>query len=406
MKSITSIYKEGIGPSSSHSMGPRKAAELFRRTLTAAADKITVELYGSLAATGKGHLTDKAVSEALPGHAVTFVWKPLEYLPQHSNAMIFTAYEGGKPVQSWTVYSVGGGDITDGSPPANRGADSVYETDRIAPILSECSRRNQPLLAYILSGEGDGFLDRMQTIWTAMKSAVGRGLEPKAACLPGPLKLNRRANAMFHSAGRNIGTVRDMTLISAYALAVAEENADGGQIVTAPTCGSCGVLPGILYFLYDNCHRTDADICKALAVAGLFGVSIATCASISGAEVGCQGEIGTACAMASAAAAYLLGASNEQIEYAAEMGLEHFLGLTCDPVKGYVQIPCIERNAFAAMRALESASYAVSTDGRHVVSFDDVVRVMNETGRDLQRQYRETSLGGLAAIFADKLENA
>jgi L-serine dehydratase len=402
MKSIRSIYKKGVGPSSSHSMGPRKAAECFKEMLTTGVDAITVELYGSLAATGKGHLTDRAISEALYGLNVDFLWKPDEYLSQHPNAMIFKAYAGNKLVKSWTVYSIGGGEISDGSKTEKNSEDAVYDTDCMTTILSQCSNSRMSMIQYIFTNEDDSFIKSMESIWKLMKSAVRRGLKAKSVCLPGPLKLKRRANTMFKSANRNIGTVRDMNLISAYSLAVAEENADGRKIVAAPTCGSCGVLPGILYFLYDNCHMTDQNICKSLAVAGLFGVSVVSRASISGAEVGCQGEIGTACAMASAAAAYLLGGSNEQIEYAAEMGMEHFLGLTCDPVKGYVQIPCIERNAFAAMRALECASYAISTDGRHIVSFDDVVSVMNKTGRDIQHQYRETSLGGLAAVFADR----
>lgn len=384
-------------------MGPRKAAEIFKDKLDSSVDQITVTLYGSLAATGKGHLTDKAISDVFAGHRVKFIWKPQNELPLYANGMIFKAYIHGRRVRSWTVYSIGGGEIFDGSDKPDRRRTAVYGTDRITRILAECARSKRSYLDYICSKEDDTFPSAMKSVWAAMKSAVMRGLEAKAKCLPGPLQLKRRARSIFLSARKHIGTIRDMNLVSAYALAVAEENADGGQIVTAPTCGSCGVLPGILYFLYQDCHMADTDIWKALAVGGLFGASVASRASISGAEVGCQGEIGTACAMASAATAYLLGGSNEQIEYAAEMGLEHFLGLTCDPVKGFVQIPCIERNAFASMRALECASYAVSTDGRHIVSFDDVVSVMNETGRDLQRKYRETSLGGLAGILANKL---
>lgn len=402
MKSILSLYKKGVGPSSSHSMGPRKAAELFKEKLDVSVDGITVELYGSLAATGKGHLTDKAISDALSGYGVTFIWKPQHDLPLYSNGMIFNAYINGKRVKSWTVYSIGGGEIRDGNETIDNRVDRIYNTDCITPILSECQISKQSLIEYIGAKEDGAFLSHMESTWTSMKSAVQRGLDAKDDYLPGPLKLKRRAQSIFRSANKHIGTIRDMNLVSAYALAVAEENADGGQIVTAPTCGSCGVLPGILYFLYHDCHMADQDAVKAMAVGGLFGVSVVSRASISGAEVGCQGEVGTACAMASAATAHLLGGTNEQIEYAAEMGLEHFLGLTCDPVKGFVQIPCIERNAFASMRALECASFAVSTDGRHIVSFDDVVSVMNETGRDLQRKYRETSLGGLAGILANK----
>ncbi len=402
MKSILSIYKKGVGPSSSHSMGPRKAAEIFREQLDRRVDKITVSLYGSLAATGKGHLTDKAISDVFAGQRIQFIWKPQHHLPLYSNGMIFRAYIRGKPVRSWTVYSIGGGELYDPGRKTGNRDDTVYDTDRITEILAACAGSKRPFLDYIRDKEGGQFPGVMRSVWASMKSAVTRGVEAKGDALPGPLGLKRRARSLLHSASRHIGTIRDMNLVSAYALAVAEENADGGQIVTAPTCGSCGVVPGILYFLYHDCHMADRDMWKALAVGGLFGISVASRASISGAEVGCQGEIGTACAMASAATAYLLGGTNEQIEYAAEMGLEHFLGLTCDPVKGFVQIPCIERNAFASMRALECASYAVSTDGRHIVSFDDVVRVMNETGRDLQRKYRETSLGGLARILANK----
>jgi L-serine dehydratase len=333
---------------------------------------------------------------------VKFTWKPQHELPLYSNGMVFNAYIDGKRVRSWTVYSIGGGEIVEGNKTRDPRVDTVYDTDRITQILSECFRSKRSLIEYVCAKEDGKFLSHMRSVWMGMKSAVKKGLEAKDNFLPGPLKLKRRARSIFRSANKHIGTIRDMNLVSAYALAVAEENAGGGRIVTAPTCGSCGVVPGILYFLYHDCHMADRDICKALAVGGLFGVSVSSRASISGAEVGCQGEVGTACAMASAATAYLLGGNNEQIEYAAEMGLEHFLGLTCDPVKGYVQIPCIERNAFASMRALECASYAVSTDGNHIVSFDDVVSVMNETGKDLQRKYRETSLGGLAGILANK----
>ncbi len=370
--------------------------------LSGSVSMIRVELYGSLAATGKGHLTDKAISESLLDYPVEFVWKPDEHLPQHANAMIFKAYSGSDLLKSWTVYSIGGGEISEAGR-HDAAADQVYGLDSIGAIMTECSGRDLPLIDYITSKEDTGFWEKIDAIWAVMKSAVQKGLEQKAVSLPGPLELKRRAGTMFHSANKHIGTVRDMNLVSAYALAVAEENAAGGRIVTAPTCGACGVLPGILYFLYDNCHTTNQDVAKALAVAGLFGVSVATRASISGAEVGCQGEIGVACAMASAAAAFLLGGNNQQIEYAAEMGMEHFLGLTCDPVKGYVQIPCIERNAFAAMRALECAGYAVATDGHHIVSFDDVIDVMNATGKDLQERYRETALGGLAAIMENKI---
>jgi L-serine dehydratase len=385
-------------------MGPKKAAELFKARQTSAVDRIEVELYGSLASTGKGHLTDKAISDVFSGYPVNFIWKPKEFLPRHPNAMCFKAYRGGRMADSWTVYSIGGGEIEAEGSSEQPGSDSVYDTACLSQILSECMDPSRSFFDYILEKEPSS-LETMEVLGAVMKKAVRRGLTSETLYLPGPLQLKRRAKDMFNGAQKHIGSIRDLNLVSAYALAVAEENADGGQIVTAPTCGSCGVLPGILYFLYENCHMAEREIFKAMAIAGLFGVSVATRGSISGAEVGCQGEIGTACAMASAAAAYLLGGNNSHIEYAAEMGLEHFLGLTCDPIKGYVQIPCIERNAFAAMRALECASYALSTDGSHIVSFDSVVSVMKETGGNLLLQYRETSLGGLAAVYHDKYEN-
>jgi len=228
-----------------------------------------------------------------------------------------------------------------------------------------------------------------------MKEAIAEGLEQEGV-LPGTLKVARKASTYYVKAN-NVGLVfGQIGLAFAYALAVSEQNASGGKVVTAPTCGSCGVLPAVLMFLQKQYNFSDKRILNALATAGLIGNLIKTNASISGAEVGCQGEIGTACAMAAGAAIQLLGGSPAQIEYAAEMGLEHHLGLTCDPIGGYVQIPCIERNAVAAARALECASYSMFSDGKHRIPFDTVVETMNITGRDLQASYRETSTGGLA----------
>ena len=381
-------------------MGPRKAAEIFLgRHPEANAFKVT--LYGSLAATGKGHMTDVAITETLQPHApLTIVWEPKIFLPFHPNGMMFQSLnEAGEVTDTWTVFSVGGGALaeeTDNVDSIN--TPEVYDMNRMTDILNWCEHTGKNYWEYVLQCEDNDIWDYLNEVWKTMKASVERGLDAEGV-LPGPLNLRRKAYSYHVKAMGYKDNLRTRGLVFSYALAVSEENASGGKIVTAPTCGSCGVVPGVLYHLWKSRAFSEQRILKALATAALFGNVVKTNASISGAEVGCQGEVGVACAMASAAANQLFGGSPAQIEYAAEMGLEHHLGMTCDPVCGLVQIPCIERNAYAAARALDANIYSSFTDGVHRVSFDKVVEVMKQTGHDLPSLYKETSEGGLAKDY-------
>jgi L-serine dehydratase len=379
-------------------MGPRRASELFRKKLPVNNIRVEVELYGSLAATGKGHLTDLALHDGLSPLKVKVLWIHGKELPTHPNGMIFKAIDAsGRIILKWPVYSVGGGNLVDDLGEVESQPLQQYPDEAIDGVIAWCKQNDKTFWEFVLDKEGDDIYAYLSDIWHVMRDSIYRGLS-KTGYLPGPLVLERKAGLMLYKAHERIGFLRDCNLVSAYALAAVEENASGNVIVTAPTCGSCGVVAGILNYLHIHYEIAEKDILKALMTAGLFGSSVVKRASISGAQVGCQGEIGTACAMAAAATSQILGGTCNQIEYAAEMALEHNLGLTCDPVGGLVQIPCIERNAFAAMRAFECAVYAASTNGIHKVSFDEVVDVMNCTGRDLQSKYRETSRGGLAQI--------
>lgn len=389
------IYRIGNGPSSSHTIGPKLAAGRFRSE-NPSAEKYRVTLYGSLAATGRGHLTDKAIVDALKPIPVDFIWKPETVFEIHPNAMVFECVSAeGVSVSNRCYYSIGGGAII--SEGEKLKAAPVYRYDRMNDILDWCNQNGQPVWKYVLDSEGEDIFEYLAGAWVVMKESLSRGLETEGV-LPGGLRLERKARAFYYNARRSDPAAQKTGLLSAYALAVAEENAAGGTVVTAPTCGSCGVMPSVLKILQETYDFPDEDIIKALATAGLIGNIIKTNASISGAEVGCQGEIGSACAMGAAAAAQLLGGSVYQIEYSAEMGMEHHLGLTCDPVMGLVQIPCIERNVFAAARAMTCAEYALLSDGRHRISFDEVVETMRLTGHDLKSSYRETSKGGLAIL--------
>jgi L-serine dehydratase len=381
-------------------MGPRKAAEIFL-TQHPEADHFRVTLYGSLAATGKGHLTDQALAESLKPYPTELIWQPDIILPLHPNGMEFEALkEDGVVISSWRVYSVGGGALkVEG---ASLIKQDIYSLNSLAEIVDEVSKSAQPLWSYVAKQEGSVIWDFLHDVWQVMQDSVIRGCEA-VGVLPGELKLPRKSQSFFLKAKQDRGSFQRTNLLFAYSLAVSEENAAGGRIVTAPTCGSCGVLPAVLFYLKDTNSLSEKTILQAIATAGLIGNLVKTNGSISGAEVGCQGEIGTACAMAAAAAVQLLGGTPSQVEYAAEMGFEHHLGLTCDPVAGLVQIPCIERNAFAATRALDSAEYALLSDGSHRISFDEIVKTMIQTGRDLKSSYRETSTGGLAAIYPKKL---
>ena len=397
MYSLKELYRIGHGPSSSHTMGPRNAAAQFLDRNNEAV-RFEVTLYGSLAATGKGHMTDHAILEVLGEERTTIVWEPKTFLPFHPNGMKFRALDAsGDCLAEWTVYSVGGGALAEeGQAPIEY--KQVYDMNTASEILAWCISTGKSYWEYVEECEGHAIWDYLREVWHTMKSAVENGLEQEGV-LPGPLALRRKAANYYVRAEGYQQSMRTRGLLFAYALAVSEENAAGGKIVTAPTCGSCGVLPAVLYHLYKSRGFSEQRILRALATAGLFGNIVKTNASISGAEVGCQGEVGVACAMAAAAAAQLFGGTPSQIEYAAEMGLEHHLGLTCDPVCGLVQIPCIERNAYAAARAMDANSYAMFTDGVHRVSFDKVVEVMKKTGHDLPSLYKETSEGGLARDY-------
>lgn len=396
MESIKEIYKIGHGPSSSHTMGPRFAAEQFVQMVSGVA-RFEVVLYGSLAATGKGHLTDVAVLEILqPVAPTSFVWRPDVFLPFHPNGITFKAFDAADALlKEWTVYSIGGGNLAEEG--KAKFQKKVYDMSTIKSILEWSDSTGKSFWEYVNDCEGEAIWHHLKRVWEAMKASVKRGLEAEGV-LPGPLGVRRKAVTYYMHANGYSGSLKSRGLVYAYALAVSEENAAGGEIVTAPTCGSSGVLPAVLYHLYTSKEFSEMRILRALATAGLFGNVVKTNASISGAEVGCQGEVGVACAMASAAACQLFGGTPSQIEYAAEMGLEHHLGLTCDPMCGLVQIPCIERNAYAAARALDSNLYASFSDGKHRVSFDKVVAVMKQTGKDLPSLYKETAEGGLALL--------
>lgn len=376
-------------------MGPRYAATAFasRHTET---KRFEVTLYGSLAATGKGHLTDKAIEDVLVPIAPTEIkWEPSVFLPFHPNGMRFRAFDAnGNMEEDWTVYSIGGGELAEEGV-ARQGGPDVYDMKHLSDILAWCSDNGRALWEYVELCEGPEIWPFLSKVWQTMRASVERGLDHEGV-LPGPLKLPRRATTYHVRASGYKSNLQSRGLVFAYALAVSEENASGGEIVTAPTCGSCGVIPAVLYHLQKSRDFSEARILRALATAGLVGNIVKHNASIAGAEVGCQGEVGVACAMAAAAASQLFGGSPAQIEYAAEMGLEHHLGMTCDPVCGLVQIPCIERNAYAAARALDANLYSAFTDGEHRVSFDRVVEVMKQTGHDLPSIYKETGEGGLA----------
>ncbi|MBR5297527.1 MAG: L-serine ammonia-lyase [Parabacteroides sp.] len=395
MESIKQIYRIGHGPSSSHTMGPRRAAEMFL-VRNKEASRFNVTLYGSLAATGKGHMTDVAILDVLSPIAKThIIWEPKIFLPFHPNGILFESFNANdEKMDSWTIYSIGGGtlanetynELTQGQ---------VYEMETIKDIQTWCEKTGYSYWEYVEQCEGKDIWDYLAEVWDTMQQAVRNGLETEGI-LPGGLGIRRKASDYMIRAKGYGSSVKSRGLVYAYALAVSEENACGGKIVTAPTCGSCGVMPAVLYHLKESRDFSDSRILRALATAGLFGNVVRTNASVSGAEVGCQGEVGVACAMAAGAASQLFGGTSAQIEYAAEMGLEHHLGLTCDPVCGLVQIPCIERNAFAAARALDANTFSNFSDGKHRVSFDQVVEVMRQTGKDLPSLYKETSEGGLA----------
>lgn len=405
MQSIRELYRIGTGPSSSHTMGPRKAAEIFQQRHPDAAS-YRVTLFGSLAATGRGHLTDKALEDTFQPHPVELIWTPEQELPQHPNGMRFEAFSTNNGLlEEWEVCSVGGGALLDQSgKELTVAAGSVYDLHSMEAIFKRSVDTGESCWEYVRSSEDEDFFDFLNEIWEVMAASIERGLN-SVGVLPGGLGLGRKAHAFYRKASLYGPHIKHHAQVWAYALAVSEENASGGTIVTAPTCGASGVIPAVLRYLSENLESDRHDILRALATAGLIGNLVKHNASISGAEVGCQGEIGTACAMAAAAATQLHGGTVRQIEYAAEMGLEHHLGLTCDPVNGLVQIPCIERNAHAATRALSCCHFALLSGGEHKITFDEITAVMKETGQALPSLYRETATGGIAEVFRRRKKN-
>ena len=395
MKTIKSVYKIGNGPSSSHTVGPYHAAQIFGARYPDA-DRYRVTLFGSLAFTGEGHGTGKAIVSALPGAEVVFN-REEKNLP-HPNTMLFEAYRGGQLIGSNRIFSIGGGSIRIENE-ASEDEKEVYPQGNFTEILKICRERNLNLAQFIYRTEDDRLRGNLKTVWEAMQDSVRRGIVAEGI-LPGGLGVARKSKILYNQ--RCYNESADVTMnrvIAAYAYAVSEENADEHIVVTAPTCGSCGVLPAVMYYMQYDRGFPEAEILDALAVAALIGNVIRTNASISGAECGCQAEIGSACSMTAAALASLYGLNIDQIEYAAEIAMEHNLGLTCDPVKGLVQIPCIERNAVAAMRAISAVNLSRFLYSTRKISFDEVVATMYRTGRDMDEKYRETSHGGLAQIY-------
>ncbi len=393
MDSLRSLYKIGTGPSSSHTMGPRKAALIFKER-NQTADRFYVELYGSLAATGKGHLTDFIIRKTLGNDKCEIVFKPEVDYNYHPNSMKLFAYKNDAIVDEWLVFSVGGGEIKNLDEERSLSTTNVYKHKNMKEILEYCENNNISFYDYILECEGEEIISYGDQILTVMFNTVERGLINDSK-LPGDLNISRRAKSFYE---KYLEDDSLSTLAFAASMAASEENAAGGEMVTAPTCGASGVVPGVLYTYYKRRNFSRQYLIEALLVGGLIGNIVKHTGSISGAEVGCQGEVGVACAMASASITYMLGGTNKQIEYAAEIALEHHLGLTCDPVKGYVQIPCIERNAMSCKRAIDCAQFALLTDGNHYIKLDDAIQTMVETGKDLHHKYRETSEGGLAKI--------
>lgn len=403
MESLKEVFKIGCGPSSSHTMGPERAAKKFK-TMYPNASKYRVELYGSLAATGKGHMTDWIIIKTLKPKHTDILWNHLYIHPYHTNYLKFVAIdENDNDFASWEVFSIGGGTIRemkDGVVIDPKEKDP-YELYKLKDIISWCEDNNKKLWEYVEYCESPDIWDYLEEIYNAMYNCIKRGIA-KEGLLPAKLRYERKAKTMYEKSLTAPASLSLTKKIFSYALATSEENASTGEVVTAPTCGACGVIPSVLVGMVEEFNISKQEALRGLAIAGLIGALIKKNATVSGAEGGCQAEIGSACSMASAMAAYLLGGDLDQIEYAAESGMEHALGMTCDPIGGYVIVPCIERNAVFAVKALNTANYVLSVSSDHLISFDDVIITMAETGKDLCPAYRETSEGGLAKYY-DKL---
>lgn len=397
MQSLKELYKIGNGPSSSHTMGPKRATEIFKNK-NLEATKFKVILHGSLALTGKGHLTDYIIEKTLEGYETEIIFDYEEECTVHPNTFDIYAYKNEEEMSHWRVYSVGGGTFQiEGKKEVS--FEDIYKEESFGEIKQYCIDNNCDLYDYVVNVEGEDIKAFLAEIWESMQKTIQIGLTQEGY-IPGKLHIDKRAKKLFETVIENESdSIKQNRLLSSYAYATNEENASGGIIVTAPTCGASGVLPAVLYYMKEKYNLSDEKIIKALAVAGVIGNVVKTNASISGAECGCQAEVGTACSMAAAAAAYLLGGNLQIIENSAEIGMEHHLGLTCDPIYGYVQIPCIERNAVAAMRAIDAANLSMMLPEERKIAFDVVVETMYETGQDLKSHYRETSEGGLAKKY-------
>lgn len=398
MESLRQLYKIGHGPSSSHTMGPEKACKYILENYSNI-DHIIVTLYGSLALTGKGHLTDKIILETLKDIKTTLNYD-YKTIKKHPNTMVFEIYsENNTLIETLVVYSIGGGSIEIENKSLTIANETIYNFSSFDEIKKYCFENNISLAELVYRLENDDIKEYLRNIYLTMEQSITNGLN-KQGELPGNLHVLRKANQLINQKSEFEGfDIKELRLVSSYAFAVSEENASGGLIVTAPTCGASGVLPAVLRYLKEKHQYSLEKIVDALAVAGIIGNVIKTNASISGAFAGCQSEVGSACSMAAAAVAFLNNQSIEEIEYAAEIALEHHLGLTCDPINGLVQIPCIERNAVAALRAIDAANLAKFLQGTRKISFDTVVKTMYETGKDLSQKYKETSTGGLAINY-------
>ena len=402
MKSIREIYKIGKGPSSSHTMGPERAALLFRKHYPNATS-FNVTLYGSLNKTGIGHGTDRVLLDTLGEDRTNIIFSKEEWAGMHPNTMDFAAFEGEDQIGTLRVESIGGGDIRIAGDGPKAESEEVYIEHSFAEIADFCKWRYIDTLSeYVELNEGPEIWDFLMNVWQTMKNAIDEGLS-KEGILPGGLNVSRKAKFLYQQVPEeNVPALNEFQQIAAYAYAVSEQNADNGTVVTAPTCGACGVLPAVLKYAQVTKGFTDEQICRGLATAGIIGNLTKTNASISGAECGCQAEVGTACSMAAAALAELYGQNLDQVEYAAEVAMEHHLGLTCDPICGLVQIPCIERNAVAAVRAMNACNLSYFLTGSRRISYDMVCRAMKETGVNMNHRFRETSEGGLAKLYDRK----